>query len=1565
MIKRNSIEMSKYIEERYKEYLKSSFKFDTKKLQNLFEEQLEKEDLFKGPYVDLNLPFKRGKNINQLIEEGIVSNEFKKLGDIDFERPLYAHQEEAINNIKNGNGAIITTGTGSGKTESFLYPILNDILYDIENGNNDTGIRAIFLYPMNALVNDQLERVREILSVYPNITYGFFTGDTPETISKNDIENNDFIPENELVSRKEIRENPPHLLFTNYSMLEFLLIRPNDYVLFKNEMLKNWKFVVLDEAHTYYGSKGIEISFLMRRLTGLADKKPRFILTSATLGEQGKSENEIINFAERLTSTKFKVDDIIFSKKINLNKEMIQYTINSEDYSILKQAKQNDNIDLIKAVACKYKNIESDDLSRCLYELLISDSNVHKLYNILKDKSLPFKEILNRFKASISETQLIDLIDLINYADKDGIEIFSLKYHSFVRPLSGGYITLEDNPKLSLTKTNNIENLKAFEVGNCRYCNTLYIIGKIKHNLNDDLDYLLQNAEVDIYENYGENEFVEVDFFLQKNTIDEGHVDIETVEEYKVCSGCGAIFSADNLNAKQCSCDNKHLVSLYKVINASTTNNPEMINNIRKCPCCLHSGRSGIVKSLNIGKDEGTALIAQTLYEAIDQGSLEVIKPKKFSLKPRLSNNMNEAQNNIQQKQFLSFSDSRQQASFFAKFFEANHTRLLRKRLIWKVIEDNNYRDIKLSEMISILTNMIKEQNLFPDKLEDEKLQLDSEQNAWVTVLRDLLKVDGSYDGEGLGLYHFDIDLSGIFEGLKKENIQEEDIQDALGVNKKELETIMQVVFSLFKTTPAIRYLNAKLSSDQKKEYLEYRRFDNYIMLQKEPVSNMKQVKSFLPVQSSSNSVVRYIQKVCNCNQEKAKEILEIIFNFGVVSEIFTKHATKEMYQISADNYIVKNYKTTKYYQCQKCGRITLYNVRNICVQDKCDGELVEVDPDIALEANYYRKQYKTKKVESIVVKEHTAQLSKKEAKKYQEEFKKKNINILSCSTTFEMGVDIGNLETVFMRNIPPTPANYVQRAGRAGRRKENTAYILTYCNSTSHDYTYFCEPEKMISGIIQPPYFNVVNNKIILRHLMATCLGFFFREHPDSFKNIDNFVFNDGINMFKKYVSSHPTKLNDYINNKVLSESIYNKYHNFKWFDNINGEYEKLEYFNNSIQSIVGEYEKAIELAKQENRYAEVENYNGQIKKIKKSNVINNLSGHCVIPKYGFPVDVVDLQVYENGYIKDAVDMNRDLKIAITEYAPDSEVIVDKIKYTSKYITLPKTSELTKYYFQDCPKCGKINISISTRTQTECKYCGAPLPLAKEFYIEPIHGFKTGVTKESATMKPKRSYSGEVTYIGEGIKDDNNLNIEDIIFVSTSSNDKLLIMNKSNFYMCPLCGYSEIIKNPVSLLPKTTKRHNNFHQYECKYDTLEKIKIGHTFQTDVARFTIPLLTSNHSKALSFLYAFLEGISRTLEIERRDIDGLLERNSDQGTYDVLIYDNVPGGAGHVKRLVKNKQIIKDILQNALIKVSQECCDENTSCYNCLRNYYNQAYHNKLKRKYAKEVIQLLLEKIKE
>ena len=159
---------------------------------------------------------------------------------------------------------------------------------------------------------------------------------------------------------------------------------------------------------------------------------------------------------------------------------------------------------------------------------------------------------------------------------------------------------------------------------------------------------------------------------------------------------------------------------------------------------------------------------------------------------------------------------------------------------------------------------MIKEGNLFQNDLSAHK-------NAWITTLVDLLKVDGSNDGEGLGLYFFDVDLTDIMS-----QIDEEDVEAEFGeynITKKDLETIMQVVFAVFKVTPAINSIKSTLTPDEKMEALEYRRFDNYVMFNCPKTING--VRSFLPVKGKDNMVVRYVQKVCEYDEESAKALLE------------------------------------------------------------------------------------------------------------------------------------------------------------------------------------------------------------------------------------------------------------------------------------------------------------------------------------------------------------------------------------------------------------------------------------------------------------------------------------------------------------------------------------------------------------------------------------------------------------------------------------------------------------------------------------------------------------------
>jgi ATP-dependent helicase YprA (DUF1998 family) len=271
-------------------------------LRQAFWNQLQLRECFARPPLLSTIPsYRTSLSIEELIaRQGPphLHDGLRKLDttELDTRRPLYEHQVKSIELAQRLRSFVVATGTGSGKTECFLLPILDDALR-----NPGPGVRAILIYPMNALANDQLDRLRNLLRVIPHVTFGRYTGDTPWDLSEvSEEERSEIRKPNERFTREEIRNSPPHILLTNFAMMEYLLLRPGDNPIFQQRALR---FIVLDEAHTYTGAQGIEVSLLMRRIRECYPKSPlQFILTSATLSDADQeSRAKVADFGRRLT----------------------------------------------------------------------------------------------------------------------------------------------------------------------------------------------------------------------------------------------------------------------------------------------------------------------------------------------------------------------------------------------------------------------------------------------------------------------------------------------------------------------------------------------------------------------------------------------------------------------------------------------------------------------------------------------------------------------------------------------------------------------------------------------------------------------------------------------------------------------------------------------------------------------------------------------------------------------------------------------------------------------------------------------------------------------------------------------------------------------------------------------------------------------------------------------------------------------------------------------------------------------------------------------------------------
>ena len=364
------IKLSRLIEDRYRRYLNTTFYFRDPVLRSSFENQLASGLLRKGPYLEATPVFKRkttpasllSEILGSKVDEGFVQT-------LCAETPsLYVHQELAIRKVSDGRNVIVATGTGSGKTEAFLYPILMDLYREFQAGTSaKPGVRALILYPMNALANDQRERLGELCKLLKEkkspfrFTFGQYIGETPEDERDNRRHANDhradraekgfsIIQDNtvihgEMVLRSEMRANPPHILLTNYSMLEYLLLRPDDNPLF--EKSPSWKFLVLDEAHQYRGTQGMEMGMLLRRLKqrlieGETRKnKPfRCIATSASLTVGKTGQKTVAEFAENLFGEKFFEEDVLLGDTERIPQKG-KYELSLQDYDLIRSAQNN------------------------------------------------------------------------------------------------------------------------------------------------------------------------------------------------------------------------------------------------------------------------------------------------------------------------------------------------------------------------------------------------------------------------------------------------------------------------------------------------------------------------------------------------------------------------------------------------------------------------------------------------------------------------------------------------------------------------------------------------------------------------------------------------------------------------------------------------------------------------------------------------------------------------------------------------------------------------------------------------------------------------------------------------------------------------------------------------------------------------------------------------------------------------------------------------------------------------------------------------------------------------
>jgi hypothetical protein len=1607
----NPFHAARAIQDSYISYLSSTFSFMDRALQEEFTRLLNQPGrLIKGPILEATPEFARGKTISEMVDTGVLSKSLLKLSAISPEMILYKHQEEAITKllVKRRN-LVVATGTGSGKTEAFLLPIVSDLLQEYEQGSLGPGVRALLLYPMNALANDQVKRLRNLLKDCPQITFGRYIGETLER--KNDaLEHYRKVfscdpLENELISREEMRNSPPHILLTNYAMLEYLLLRPKDTVFFDGSLARHWRYLVVDEAHTFSGARGIEMAMLIRRLKerifASEDEHLQCVATSATLGNGRHDAPAVVAFASRLFGESFEWEednqdrqDVVYATRLpiistedafegweydsDLYLNWYQTILSQETTDVLNDlariSRQAGLPELViqQAVTAAQKN----GWPAFLYRLLKHDLRVINLQKKLQESPCLLEEVAKELFSDDPEQmeKVVALVDIAKIARPEPSlqSLIPARYHLFVRAVEGVYQQLEPKPRLFLERRNFVEEkghrYPVFELAACRNCGATYLVGTL---INNELPAKLQPPRMD--DEYQVSYFYLLGKAVTEEELDEDDETVLTAQTYLdckqnrlvICGKCGTIDLANTV-LPPCDCGPEHYQYLLEV-----PGNEE--GRVITCLACGKRSIAGMVWRFLTGTDATASVLATALYQQLDQE-----KPEYTSLREEISVSAStddgwesapeDAMNisvNKEPPRLLIFSDSRQDAAFFAPYLDRTYSQILRRVLILKTLETSRSDILTYGWRLSDLARALAEQARRSGFFIERETPQEQFNEVWRWVMFEFLGLDNHINLEGLGLMGFTL--------LKPEDWSPFPAltRPPWNLSSDEVWMLFQILINSLRRQGAILFPENVSPRDElfqpRNREIAVRSHSNTQVAKlgiigwnprhlNSRLDYLHRLSARLEGHPTPEDCRLALEKIWEKNFRLGQHTNDYFAEVTINRDITARQLRYEMWELQPT--LVKP--DIQWYRCDRCRSLTLYNLREVCPNYRCSGKLVPCEPYEVLRDNHYYRLYTELTSRRMIVREHTAQLTSEAAADLQVKFNNGQVNVLSCSTTFELGVDVGELEAVLLRNVPPSAANYVQRAGRAGRRVESTAFVLTYAQRRSHDLDHFRNPLNMVAGKIGVPHVQLQNPKIILRHVNAVALASFWRQYPDYFEQVQGFFFApdiSGPDLFLEYLKEHPSELLDSLQRIVpLDMQPILGIEDWSWIKHLFGDSGVLKRAEDEVVNDVTELEN-LRHKRFESNQGGVDHLSRLIKTIKERNLINFLSSRNVLPKYGFPVDVVELNIINHSEEARMIELERDLRIALSEYAPGSEVVAAGKLWTSRYIKLPPGKQWDTYDYAICKYCHNFypqRAEFEDKLQM-CPVCDRSFGNNQGTFIIPDFGFISSPDppQRPREKKPERTYSMRVFFSpGNPSAEPKSIFLKYPhirIKATAQSQGKLVVINKgsSGFRVCPYCGFASMGTE------KVPSAHQTPWGQKCSGTLRKRYSLGHQFYSDILRINFQGYQNTDSGFwLSLLYGLLEGASSVLDIERQDLDGCIYRPSG-GLYspELVLFDDVPGGAGHVYRIAE-PNVLEAILERTREKLEVCECggkEGDASCQGCLRNYRNQFCHEDLKR----------------
>ncbi len=1709
-----------HIKESLIQYLETQYKIADTTIYNERAEMLRLADkIVQIPFIEATPNFTVSNFLLELEKE----HQFIPSGISDLVRygvpvdrhKLYKHQEEALlSTFGKKPNLLVATGTGSGKTEAFLLPILAKIiteskqwqapdndnlqssynpkteqwLHSRRNENRPAALRSIILYPMNALVNDQLTRLRRILSLGNSpswqranlngnlIHFGMYTSLTPVAGSwENDHKRRtiaDYLSEiqrdwndlperhrelggwprplaSEMLTRWDMQSAPPDILVTNYSMLEYMLMRPIEGIIF--DQTREWLqsdphahfTLVLDEAHTYSGAKGTEVAHLIRRLKErlgiVKSKKFQAIATTASV-PQG-SDEKLISF----TSTLFGVTENSFSL---IRASTVTDGIDRRESDKLSQTafenfqknfELNNPRPAIENLA-RDLNAHDPDFTNgeevALYDLIRENPFVEWLRNNIARNATPLDEIEKRcwFQETTTGSRQLSTAGLLaagSFAradqNKSTPPLLSLRLHAFFRGLPGLWACMD--PKCECANQNVPRQIgkiyseprpwcdcgsRVLEIFTCRHCGLMFLGGIPDSHVNSLWPWSDSLT--------GEREDIRQFRVFGVEKPDDNF--LVTHRSTRTTLPC--VDNADNAR------------DVFEV--NPTVDNGIMISPFPgQCPRCQRWRQPGV---------EGREVIEPLRTKGIQ--SFATIVEENYRFQPPQTT----IEPNYGRKSMV-FSDSRREASKLASDLKQNHHNELFRQCLYfvlyackvchgsgveKIEQDSppkigrksekreitcrtcngskmdpapsslNYQQVKTA----VLDLQIK-RGIDPSRQRITNIFTQLEENWDNTYTRaelffnaDLFRevTDEVFSLEPLGLAKWEVPI--LYQGQVVA-----DIGNFPGLNTEQSYQLLQASIRLLaferivtaaepaspwewgKDSEGELILPSERRNTTQRIYKVFQsdhgRIIPFNVSQNRRLGRYINAISFRLLESGTlpdeNGRAQWVQEMDNTLWSTLTNNLNILTPAGAKVSMGTRPLVP--FGIRLSRFALSPLPQDQIHQCNACKYIMsvpLFNVCMRCGQRTSPIAFEQIRTYFKTGALYANPTNDQPDPYPFKASEHTAQVESKEARNEERWFQDifhgnqnpydHRVDALSVTTTMEMGIDIGSLLFVGLRNVPPAVANYQQRAGRAGRRGSALASVYTFCQPRGHDQYYFKKPKAIVSDPPRVPSLHFANEVIARRHFRALILQSFFEEvdlgEQQLFKiwgTIKYYLDNNLNRRLESFIHSNRKELNGRIQ-FIVSTTLYNQ--------------------------VAGWIQ---ELPREIHNYCQSKDNNDEL--------FVSLLNSGMLPKYAFPVDVVSLSIPNENIDHPADDftetMQRDLKIAISEYAPGAEITKQTAQRTYKYTSVgihdpfdADPNYVSQGAIVECRQCQNIIVmdGVNPAVPTMCPICQSAelsvmqfirprgftvdgaLPNAGRVAYNSLDGLERG--PEASAVK---LMMGENTLVAAGKRTffddrlDALINIGDLVIVNKGRD-----RGNPGFYICRDCGRELDPSNPnrhtrpADVPPTVGFRHGPRKGSYCPNQppySNDKLVLSHKFHSEILLLGVKLPpeldapfreTSGFAIWYSFGTLVAIAAARVLQIDPSEIKvGVrpLNRGNHKIHGEIFLYDDVPGGAGYARSILAN---LNEILQLAH-RIASECLNPDCTgaCYQCLLDYKNQSFHHILSRDLALGLLNYVLE----